>query len=74
MQGRNRDADRENRLVETVGEGEIPMNSESITETHTLPYVKEIASGKLPYHTGSSTQSSVTTAGVGWGGQWEGGS
>ena len=61
MQGRNRDADIENTLVETVGEGEIRMNSESVTETYTLPYVKEIASGKLLYHTGSSTQYSVTT-------------
>ena len=37
MQGRNRDADIENRLVETVGEGEGKTNTESSNETYTLP-------------------------------------
>ena len=31
LQGRNGDADIENRLVNTVGEGESGMNGESIT-------------------------------------------
>ena len=46
MQGRNRDTDIENRLTDIVGEGEV--------ETHILPYVKQTASGKLLYMTGSS--------------------
>ena len=38
LQGRNRDTD--NRLADTVGEGEGGMNGESSMETYTLPYVK----------------------------------
>ena len=37
----------QNRLVDTVGEGEAGMNGESCMETYTLPYVKQIASGNL---------------------------
>ena len=40
LQGRNRDADIENRLVETAREGEGGMNGESSIETYALPYVK----------------------------------
>ena len=36
----NRDADIENRLVETAREGEGGMNGESSIETYALPYVK----------------------------------
>ena len=32
--------EQENRLVDTVGEGESGMNSDSVMETCTLPYVK----------------------------------
>ena len=45
----------ENRFVDIAGEGERGTNQESSTETYTLPYVKQIAIGKLPYKTGSST-------------------
>ena len=38
------------RLVGTAGEGEDGTN----TETYTLPYVKQIASGNLLYDTGNS--------------------
>ena len=34
------DADAENRLVDTVGEGEGGMNGESSVETYILTYVK----------------------------------
>ena len=61
FQGRNRDADIENRLVGTVGEGEGGTNWESSIETYTLPYGKQITKGKLLYDTGSSTPGSVTT-------------
>ena len=40
-----------NRLVETTEEGESGMNS---SETYTLPYAKQLASGKFLYNTGSS--------------------
>ena len=48
MQGKNRDTDVENRLVDTVAEGEERVRqTESSTKTYTLPYVKQIADGKL---------------------------
>ena len=53
LQGSSRDADIENRLVDTVGEGEGGMNWESSEETYTLPYVKQIDSGNLLCATGS---------------------
>ena len=40
FQGSNADTDIENRLVDTVGEGEGGTNWESNMETYTLPYVK----------------------------------
>ena len=61
MQGRNRDADIENGLVDTAGEGEWGTNLESSIEIYSLPCVKWIAGGKLPYKTGSSASSSVMT-------------
>ena len=47
MQGISADTDIENRLVDTVGEGEGRTNGEDSIETYTLPYVKQIASGNL---------------------------
>ena len=44
MQGMNRDADIQNRLVDTVGEGEGEVNWESNTDIYTLPCVKQTAS------------------------------
>ena len=35
-------------------EGEGEMNGESIMEAYTLPCVKKIASGNLPYDSGNS--------------------
>ena len=60
MQGRNRDADIDDGLVDIAREGRVGR-TERMALKYTLPYVKEIASGKLLYHTGSSTQYSVTT-------------
>ena len=40
LQGRNRDTDIENRLVDTAGEGEGGMNWESSIEIYALPCVK----------------------------------
>ena len=54
LQSRNRDIG---------GKGEGGINWENSIETYTLPYIKQIASGKLLYSTGSSTWCSVTTDG-----------
>ena len=61
LQDRNKDADIENRLMNTAREGERGTNWESSIETYTLPCEKQLASGKLLYNTGSSTQCCVTT-------------
>ena len=53
----NEDTDIENRFVDTVQEGENVPNWESSFETNTLPCVKYIASGGLPYE----IMNSVTT-------------
>ena len=47
MQGKNRDADIENRLLDLTWEGKGGVNQESSTDRYTLPYVKQLASGKL---------------------------
>ena len=48
MQGKNRDTDVENRLVDTVAEGEERVRqTASSTKTYPLPYVKQIANGRL---------------------------
>ena len=46
LQGRNREADIDNRLVGTVEEGESDLNWESSTDIYMLPCVKGIASRK----------------------------
>ena len=61
LQGRSGDTDVENGHVDMVGEGEGEINSESSTDTYTLPSVKYIASGELLYRPGSSTWCSVIT-------------
>ena len=45
MQGRNRGADLENRLVDTVGKGEGGLNCESSSDVYTPPCVKWMAAG-----------------------------
>ena len=59
MQGNNGDADTENRLVDTGGEGEGGTTGESRLETYLLPYIKQIASGNLLYDSVSSDWCSV---------------
>jgi len=60
----SRDTDVENRLADTVGEGEGGMNGENSMETFTLSYVKQISFFLffffLLYDTGNSTPCSVT--------------
>ena len=61
MQGRNRDIDVKNKLVDTVGGGQGGMNQEIRTDIYTLPYVKQTASGNLLHNTASSAWCSVMT-------------
>ena len=63
MHGSNGDRDTENRLVaQGWGEDrEDEMNGERSMEAHTLPHVKQRASGNLLYDSGSSNWGSVTT-------------
>ena len=52
--GHNGDADIENRLLDTVGEGDSGTNWESSIEEYTLSYTKWIDIGKFLYDAGSS--------------------
>ena len=61
FQGRNGEADTENRLVDIVGEEEGGTKWKSSIETCSKPYVRQLASGKMLYNAGSSPQCSVTT-------------
>ena len=72
LQGSRGDTDIENRLVDTVGEGEGGMDWENSTETYTLPYVKQIESGICCVTQGAQLIS--LPSGVGYGGRWKGGS
>ena len=65
LQGRNKDADIENGLVDTVQGGAGGTNWESSTETHRLPCLKQMASGNCWI-----TQR-AQPRGVGWGRGWE---
>ena len=55
--------------MDTMWEGEYRTNRENSLKTHTLPYVKQTASGKWLCNTGSLTLCSVTTqkGGMVWG-------
>ena len=57
LQRRNRDADVEKGLVDTVGEGKDGTNWESTIDMYTTLY--EINSGKLLYNTASTAWHSV---------------
>ena len=51
--GRSRDADIKNRLVDTVGEGQGRMNRESSIEKYALPYAKLDSQWDLLYDEGN---------------------
>ena len=68
LQGKNRDAEVENGVVDTVGGVNGWMNWESSTDIYIRTALCKTDSGKLLYNTGSSAQCSVTTRGMGWGG------
>ena len=54
MQNRKRDTDVQNRILDSVGEGEGGMIWENSTETCILSYVKQITSPGLMHETGCS--------------------
>ena len=53
LQGKTRNAAVDNGLVDTAGEGQGERNGASGTDVYTLPCIKQVASGKLLYNTGS---------------------
>ena len=61
VQGSKGDTDIQNRLVDTVGEGDRGMVWKESAEAYTLPSVKEIASGSSAYDAGTRSRCSVTT-------------
>ena len=68
MQDNKGDTDIKNILWDTVGEGEGGMIWENSSETHTLPYVKQTASGSLLYDSGKPKPVLCDNL-DGWGGQ-----
>ena len=52
MQGSKRDTDVKKSLLDSVGEGEGGMISETSIETCILPYVKQMTSPSLMHETG----------------------
>ena len=55
MQNRKRDTDVQNRLLDSVGEGEGGMFRENSIETYTLSRVKQITSPGWMYETSART-------------------
>ena len=73
MQNRKRDTDVQNRLLDSVGEGEGGMFWENSVKTSTLSRVKQITSPgcmRQVLRAGALGR----PRGMGWGGRWEGGS
>ena len=52
--------------MDTAGEGEGGMNWESSMEAYTLPYVKQVANGKLLTTEGAQPGALWQPGGVGW--------
>ena len=73
MQNRKRDTDVQNRILDSVGEGEGGIFRENIIETCILPRVKQITSPGWMHETSAQTWCTGKTRGIGWRGRWEGG-
>ena len=69
-QGSSGGTDIENRLVDTVREGEGGMNWEGGMETCTLPYLKQIATGNWRCTQGVQPRAPWQPGRVGCGGRW----
>ena len=74
MQNRKRDTDEQNRLLDSVGEGEGGMFRENNTETSILSRVKQITSPGWIHETGAQGWCTGKTQRDGWGQRREGGS
>ena len=70
MQNRERDTDVQNRILDSVGEGEGGMFRENSIETCMLSRVKQITSPGWMHETSALGR----PRGIGWSGRWEGGS
>ena len=73
MQNRKRDTDVQNRLLDSVGEGEGGMFRENSIETSILSRVKQITSPGWMHETRAQGLCTGRTQRDGWGGRWEGG-
>ena len=74
MQNRKRDTDVQNRLLDSVGEGEGGMFRENSIETCIASRVKQITSPGWMHETSALAWCTGKTQRDGWRGRWEGGS
>ena len=74
MQNRKRDTDVQNRILDSVGEGEGGMFWENSTETSILSRVKQIATQVGCMRQVLRAGALGRPRGMGWEGRWEGGS
>ena len=74
MQNRKRDTDVQNRLLDSVGEGECGMFPENSIETCILSRVKQIASPGWVHETSAQAWALGRPRGIGRRGRQEGGS
>ena len=72
MQNRKRDTDVQNRLLDSVGEGEGGMFRENSIETSILSRVKQTTSPGWMHETVLRPGVLGRPRGMGWGGRWEG--
>ena len=70
MRNRKRNTDVQNRLLDSVGEGEGGMFQENSIETCILSRVKQTTSPGWMHETSARAW---CTRGIGWRGRWEGG-
>ena len=74
MQNRERDTDLQNRILDSVGEGEGGMFRENSIETSVLSRVKQTACPGWMHETSAQGWCTGRPRGMGWRGSWEGGS
>ena len=73
MQDRKRDTDVENKLLDSMGEGDGEMTWENSIETYILSSVKQITRPGWMHETSVGTGTLGWPRGMGWGGRCEGG-
>ena len=72
MQNRKRDTDVQNRLLDSVGEGEGGMFRKDSMEACMLSRVKQITSPGWMHETSAQGGTLGRPRGIGWKGRWEG--